>query len=89
MMAAIVLNPSMQRPGRGGHIEIGGLHIYGLGYIGAQAGSHVGRICEAVTEHWYDQLFLISHDVAFTEVTDQIVPSSEVGYLPCAGLLLV
>ncbi len=28
---------------------------------------------EEVTEHWYDQLFLISHDVAFTEVTDQVV----------------
>jgi len=28
---------------------------------------------EEVTEHWYDQLFLVSHDVAFTEVTDQIV----------------
>jgi DNA repair protein SbcD/Mre11 len=35
--------------GMGGHIEIGGLNIYGLGYIGAQAGSHVERICEAVT----------------------------------------
>lgn len=31
----------------------------------------VGR--EEVTEHWYDQLFLISHDVAFTEITDQLV----------------
>lgn len=31
----------------------------------------VGR--EEVTEHWYDQLFLISHDVAFSEVTDQII----------------
>lgn len=31
----------------------------------------VGR--EEVTEHWYDQLFLISHDVAFAEVTDQII----------------
>lgn len=31
----------------------------------------VGR--EEVAEHWYDQLFLISHDVAFTEVTDQMV----------------
>lgn len=31
----------------------------------------VGR--DEVTEHWYDQLFLISHDVAFTEVTDQII----------------
>jgi len=31
----------------------------------------VGR--EEVTEHWYDQLFLVSHDVAFTEVTDQII----------------
>lgn len=29
---------------------------------------------EEVTEHWYDQLFLISHDVAFTEITDQILP---------------
>ncbi|MDT8421714.1 MAG: SMC family ATPase [Desulfuromonadales bacterium] len=28
---------------------------------------------EEVTEHWYDQLFLISHDVAFSEVTDQIL----------------
>jgi exonuclease SbcC len=31
----------------------------------------VGR--EEVTEHWYDQLFLISHDVAFTEITDQVI----------------
>lgn len=31
----------------------------------------VGR--EEVTEHWYDQLFLISHDMAFTEITDQII----------------
>ncbi len=28
---------------------------------------------EEVTEHWYDQLFLISHDVAFTEITDQLL----------------
>ncbi len=35
--------------GMGGHLEIGGLNIYGLGYIGAQAGSHVARLCEAVT----------------------------------------
>ena len=35
--------------GRGGHIEINGLNIYGLGYIGTQAGQHVARICEAVT----------------------------------------
>jgi exonuclease SbcC len=31
----------------------------------------VGR--EEVTEHWYDQLFLINHDVAFTEMTDQVI----------------
>ena len=36
----------------------------------------VGR--EEVTEHWYDQLFLISHDVAFTEVTDQIIRIGDV-----------
>ena len=35
--------------GMGGHVEIGGVNIYGLGYIGAQAGSHVERICQAVT----------------------------------------
>lgn len=34
----------------------------------------VGR--EEVTEHWYDQLFLVSHDVAFTEITDQLVDLS-------------
>jgi exonuclease SbcC len=30
-----------------------------------------------VTEHWYDQLFLVSHDVAFTEITDQMIPLGE------------
>jgi len=35
--------------GSGGHLEIKGINIYGLGYIGTQAGSHVERICEAVT----------------------------------------
>ena len=34
--------------GRGGRIRIKDLNIYGLGYIGAHAGSHVERICEAV-----------------------------------------
>jgi len=41
--------PFDEQSGKGGHLEIAGLHIYGLGYIGAQAGSHVERICEAVT----------------------------------------
>ncbi|PNU20574.1 SMC family ATPase [Geothermobacter hydrogeniphilus] len=31
----------------------------------------IGR--EEVTEHWYDQLFLVSHDIAFSEITDQIL----------------
>ncbi|MGB9082960.1 MAG: DNA repair exonuclease, partial [Desulfuromonadaceae bacterium] len=35
--------------GSGGYIEIKGLNIYGLGYIGTQAGDHVARICEAAT----------------------------------------
>ena len=34
--------------GAGGHREIGGVNIYGLGYIGSQAGNHVARICQAV-----------------------------------------
>ncbi|GAB4167636.1 MAG: SMC family ATPase [Geothermobacteraceae bacterium] len=34
---------------------------------------------EEVTEHWYDQLFLISHDVAFTEVTDQMIDLQQTG----------
>jgi len=35
----------------------------------------VGR--EEVSEHWYDQLFLVSHDVAFTEITDQMILMGE------------
>lgn len=42
-------DPFDEATGMGGHIEIGRVNIYGLGYIGAQAGSHVERICEAVT----------------------------------------
>jgi DNA repair protein SbcD/Mre11 len=42
-------DPFDEETGVGGHIEIGGLNIYGLGYIGAQAGSHIERICNAVT----------------------------------------
>jgi len=42
-------DPFDEETGMGGHVEIRGLNIYGLGYIGAQAGSHVERICEAVT----------------------------------------
>jgi DNA repair exonuclease SbcCD nuclease subunit len=42
-------DPFDEATGVGGHIEIGRVNIYGLGYIGAQAGSHVERICEAVT----------------------------------------
>lgn len=41
--------PFDENTGMGGHIEIDDVNIYGLGYIGAQAGSHVERICEAVT----------------------------------------
>ncbi len=37
----------------------------------------VGR--EEVTEHWYDQLFLVSHDVAFTEITDQMIDLGAAG----------
>ncbi len=41
-------DPFDPETGAGGHIETGGVNIYGLGYIGAQAGNHVARICEAV-----------------------------------------
>jgi DNA repair exonuclease SbcCD nuclease subunit len=41
--------PFTEEDGVGGRLAIGGLNIYGLGYIGAQAGSHVARICQAVT----------------------------------------
>lgn len=37
-----------ERRRRGGHMEINGVHIYGVGYIGAYAGSHVPRILEAI-----------------------------------------
>jgi DNA repair protein SbcD/Mre11 len=42
-------DPFDDENGAGGHIEIKGINIYGLGYIGTQAGNHVARICEAVT----------------------------------------
>jgi DNA repair exonuclease SbcCD nuclease subunit len=42
-------DPFDEKTGTGGHTEISGLNIYGLGYIGANAGSHVERICNAVT----------------------------------------
>ncbi|HMB16003.1 MAG TPA: exonuclease SbcCD subunit D [Pelovirga sp.] len=41
-------DPFNEQTGMGGHIEINGLNIYGLGYIGAQAGHHVERICAGV-----------------------------------------
>jgi DNA repair protein SbcD/Mre11 len=41
-------DPFDPETGMGGRIEIKGLTIYGTGYIGAQAGAHVARICEAV-----------------------------------------
>ncbi|HZV80902.1 MAG TPA: DNA double-strand break repair protein Mre11, partial [Geobacteraceae bacterium] len=42
-------DPFTPETGTGGRTEIKGLNIYGLGYIGSQAGGHVERICEAVT----------------------------------------
>jgi len=42
-------DPYDYEQGSGGQIEIKGLNIYGLGYIGTQAGNHVERICEAIT----------------------------------------
>jgi DNA repair protein SbcD/Mre11 len=41
-------DPFDQEQGAGGHIQISGVNIYGLGYIGSQAGTHVPRICQAV-----------------------------------------
>ena len=42
-------DPFDPETGAGGHMAIMGLNIYGLGYIGTQAGNHVARICEAVS----------------------------------------
>ncbi|HKI51683.1 MAG TPA: exonuclease SbcCD subunit D, partial [Geothermobacteraceae bacterium] len=44
-----LFEPFDDKTGMGGHIEIKGLNIYGLGYIGAQAGGHVERIRQSVT----------------------------------------
>ncbi|MBJ6727539.1 metallophosphoesterase family protein [Geomesophilobacter sediminis] len=40
--------PFDRETGSGGRIEVGGVNIYGLGYIGSQAAAHVERICDAV-----------------------------------------
>jgi DNA repair exonuclease SbcCD nuclease subunit len=42
-------DPFDEATGVGGRLEVKGLNIYGLGYVGAQAGSHVPRLCEAVS----------------------------------------
>jgi DNA repair protein SbcD/Mre11 len=41
-------DPFDRELGAGGHLEIAGVNVYGLGYIGSQAGVHVPRICQAV-----------------------------------------
>ncbi|MBN1626603.1 MAG: exonuclease SbcCD subunit D [Deltaproteobacteria bacterium] len=41
-------DPFDEETGMGGHIRIDDLNIYGLGYIGAQAGSNIERVCNAV-----------------------------------------
>ena len=42
-------DPFDPESGAGGRIAVDGVNIYGLGYIGSQAGNHVPRICQAVT----------------------------------------
>lgn len=51
-------DPFDEKTGTGGHTKISGLNIYGLGYIGANAGSHIERICNAVTT---ENNLLLSH----------------------------
>ncbi len=41
--------PFDEEQGSGGHITIKGINIYGVGYIGSQAGNHVARIVEAIS----------------------------------------
>ena len=43
-----IFAPYDTQKGEGGHVVIAGTNIYGLGYIGSMAGSHVPRICAAV-----------------------------------------
>ncbi|MBU5613701.1 metallophosphoesterase family protein [Geomonas azotofigens] len=43
-----LFDPFDPEQGSGGHIEVKGVNIYGLGYIGSQAGNHVPRICDAL-----------------------------------------
>ncbi|WP_298039424.1 SMC family ATPase [uncultured Desulfuromonas sp.] len=43
----------------------------------AQAFRAIDQGQQEVSEHWYDQLFLISHDVSFTEITDQVIDLGE------------
>ncbi|MBJ6800200.1 metallophosphoesterase family protein [Geomonas propionica] len=43
-----IFDPFDPEQGSGGHTEVKGVNIYGLGYIGSQAGNHVPRICDAI-----------------------------------------
>ncbi len=53
-----IFDPFDPDAGMGGMLTIKGLHVYGLGYIGSQAGSHVERICAAVNS---DNNLLLFH----------------------------
>jgi exonuclease SbcD len=46
---------------RGGRVEIRGVHFYGLGYIGAYAGSHVPRIVDAIKRTGTEENVLLFH----------------------------
>ncbi|GFO57831.1 nuclease SbcCD subunit D [Geomonas silvestris] len=41
-------DPFDAEEGSGGYLEVAGVNVYGLGYIGSQAGTHIERICQAV-----------------------------------------
>jgi len=74
--------PFDPQTGAGGRIDLAGLHIYGLGYIGTQAGSHVERICEAVTT---DRNLLLFHVGLWTYSPVEIGNMQPAEALPMAG----
>lgn len=55
---AYLFEPFDPEQGSGGRIEVKGVNVYGLGYIGSQAGNHIDRICEAVNT---DRNILLFH----------------------------
>jgi DNA repair exonuclease SbcCD nuclease subunit len=70
---------------QGGHLELGGINFYGLGYIGAFAARHVPRIVEAIQKTGTEENVLLFHIGVLRYCWVDIGSISEEEFLPLAN----